>query len=322
MYLTVLHILLSMPVVIFLVAVILWRSVLYPRQAQIPLADGLIVAAHPDDCVIAAGEYGIECVRGGKQLRIVYMTCGATTADSQHAKLRRTEAALAWSKANLAPACLTFMDAPESSPDEAPRQSAECLDRIASKLREAVARLSPGSVVVVPAAAERHVDHRTLRRIAIAAIAACGREDLLVYEAPEYSNYISLVCNPFRALRVLLGLLPVVWRIAGRVTLDAPYAYCPTFGLGAVRFPADESRLRLKGEMLSTFVSQGTLQAAFGRPDVFRRVRVDKAARQKEVPFGMRVGNFVYTSTTLLFVCSVILSIAALVATVTVAFAH
>jgi LmbE family N-acetylglucosaminyl deacetylase len=311
MYAHVLYGVIFMPVVILLAAIIVWVLLLYPRQTNMPIVDALILAAHPDDCVITAGEYGIECLRRGRLLRVVYMTCGHRTADSEFAKLRRAEAELAWSRAGLTAQFLTFVDAPESQPDEAPAQSVAWQERIATALRDAVAQMPGGAAVILPAAAERHVDHRTLRRIALAAIRASARADLVIYEVPGYSNYISLICNPFRAVRVLLGFVPIGWRIARKITFDAPYGYYVTFGVGAMRLTADADRLRLKCEMLSAFTSQGAdaLITSFGRPDVFRRLQPDKASQGKELPFGLRVGYTVCTASTLLLVCSVLVSL-------------
>lgn len=308
------YVIILLPAAIFSVAVLAWALLMYPRQADMPMAHTLVLAAHSDDCVITAGEYGIECLRRGKPLRVVYMTCGDRDSDSELAKLRRAEAQRAWSQAGLAGQFLTFLDAPESQADEEPAQSATWQARIAAALREAVAQLPRQAVVILPAAAERHVDHRTLRRIALAAIRATARTDLMVYEVPAYSNYISLLCNPFRALRVLLRFLPTGWRLARRITLDAPYGYYATFGVGARRLRADEERLRLKRQMLSAFTSQGgeALITPFGRPDVFRRLRVEAVNEERERPVGVRLGYTVCSPSTLLFVCAVLLSITTL----------
>jgi len=316
-----LYVVMVLPIVIFAGAVIAWSLLVYPKQRDIAVENALILAAHSDDCVITAGEYGIECLRRGKILRIVYMTCGADRADSQLALTRRMEAERAWSRANLAPELMTFIDAPQSPVHEEQSRSVAWRERIADTLRAAVAGLPPGAVIILPAAAERHIDHRTLRELALAVIAASGRTDLVVYEAPGYSNYISLVCNPFRALRVLLGFLPLAWRIGPKITLDAPFGYYATFGRGAVRLPADEQRLMLKRAMLSMFTSQGgeRVSAAFGRPDVLRRIKPDEAARGPARPFGLKVGQVVCTGSTLLFAGCLLLAAVAVVAAAVVA---
>lgn len=308
------YVIVLLPVAIFSVAVIAWVLLMYPRQADLPMAHTLVLAAHSDDCVITAGEYGIECLRRGQPLRVIYMTCGDRDADSELAKLRRAEAQRAWSQAGLAGQFLTFLDAPESQMDAAPAQSAPWQERIAAALRAAVTQLPPQAVVILPAAAERHVDHRTLRRIAIAAIRATGRTDLVIYEVPAYSNFISLICNPFRTLRVLLGFVPAGWRLGRWITCDAPFGYYATFGVGAKRLHADADRLRLKCQMLAAFTSQGgaALITPFGRPEVFRRLRLAALNAERERPFGVRLGYTVCSASTLLFMCSVLLSIATL----------
>lgn len=42
-----------------------------------PPADLLILAAHPDDCAIIAGEYAQVSAAANKSIRIVYLTCGS-----------------------------------------------------------------------------------------------------------------------------------------------------------------------------------------------------------------------------------------------------
>ena len=76
--------------------------------------DALIVAAHPDDCVIVAGEYGVEAVRGGRSVRVAYVTCGDGEPGTPRAEVRRQEVLCVWALAGVDTRQFDFFALPNS----------------------------------------------------------------------------------------------------------------------------------------------------------------------------------------------------------------
>src|SRR5262245_2836584 len=80
-----------------------------PRLLEQPFRDVLILAAHQDDCVIMAGEYAIESISAGKQVRVVYLTCGDREIGSQRAQTRMQEAIASWREIGVDEGNLEFL---------------------------------------------------------------------------------------------------------------------------------------------------------------------------------------------------------------------
>jgi len=303
------------PIIAFCAVVIWWRLFVHPKTELLHFRNALILAAHPDDCVIMAGEYGIESLRKGNSVTIVCMTCGDIDADSDYAKTRRSEMLLAWSKAKLPPENITFIDAPESKVSGPVNQNPEWISKIEKILSNKIIRLPISPIVILPAAGELHTDHRTLRKLAINAIFNSNRHDIEVYESPEYSNYCSLICNPFGAIRNILRLIPIGRRVAKYVNWGTSYPHYSTFRFGAMKPPYDEQRFKLKCEMLSAFKSQGSEKMIeyFGKPDVYRQLIVKRELDEDELLPGIELKGIVYSRLTIAFAASLFVSIISLV---------
>lgn len=298
------------PIIAFCAVVIFWRLFVRPKAKHLKIRDALILAAHPDDCVITAGEYGIESLKAGNTVTIVCMTCGDIDADSAYAKTRRSEMLLAWSKAKLPPENIVFIDAPESKMQGPVNQDNVWQSKIEQIISNTILSLPIKSVVIMPAAGESHIDHRTLRKLAINAVLTSNRHDIEVYESPEYSNYCSLICNPFGTIKNLLRIVPGARRIAKHINFDTLYPHYATFRFGVWRLPFDEQRFNLKCEMLKYFKSQGSEKMVeyFGRPDIYRSINVNRAYFEDDLPPGIKLKGTVYSRLTIAFIASLFIS--------------
>jgi LmbE family N-acetylglucosaminyl deacetylase len=250
------------------------------------LSDAIVMAAHPDDCVICAGEYAAEAVRRGRTATIVYLTDGAAEEERDRARARRSEASAAWSLAGLGPESLHFLGLPHAARiREDRRLEGAVLEEVRAGLAGILREAPAGAAVFVPAEGEDHGDHRLLRDLSIEAIASTGREDLVVFDCPEYNSYYSILRAPRRTLAFLSSRIP----LAGfyRPGADATRAQTICGDLGG-SLPPDEGRLLRKREMLGRFVSEDgpLLVRLFGHPDRFARHRPDAARRAMYLRFG------------------------------------
>ncbi len=264
-----------------------WR----PRSMRATAGDALILAAHSDDCVILAGEYGAASSLAGRAVSIVYLTCSDREPGSDLAEARKMEAHSAWSRVGVAEENLHFLDLPNSPMDGPLVSSTEQIEEAQAKIEERIAALPEESVVFLPAAGEQHVDHDLLRKLALKALASVGRPDLRVFEGPEYNRYHSLVRSPGKALVSVWQRLPLLRRLHARL---AP----PTFagfvrGGPAIRLIHERDMLDTKREMLGAFTSQGReeLEGFFGTHDRLRAIRDPRRALQQEPRFYFRTGS-------------------------------
>ncbi len=242
----------------------------HPRIAQIAGPELLVLAAHPDDCAIVAGELAQVFLARGASVRLMYLTCGAPAASKQRASTRRGEAIAAWAGLGVPVENLAFLDFPhtDANADSAftPQMRTQAERMISSTLRTA----PHGAVVVLPAAGELHADHRALRDAAIGAIREASRPDLSVIEAPEYSPYLSIRHSPALAARFLLGAIPGAGRLAGAAGDRGPTFF--SGDPGCVLAP-DPLRLERKRTLLRCFASENpgdVLVRLFGFPDRWR----------------------------------------------------
>ncbi|MES1171697.1 MAG: PIG-L family deacetylase, partial [Bacteroidota bacterium] len=248
-----------------------------------PVGDALVIAPHPDDDVILAGEYGIEAARRGRRVQVLYVTSGAAAGDEQRAALRRNEATAAWALAGVSPGNLTFVGAP--STDDMDRPIARAPAEL-SAIRQAMVRLlreaSPATAAFIPASGESHVEHLLARALFIEAWQQSGRSDIAVLEGPEYNRFQSLVQCPARSLHRVLGQIPGVQRL-----WPASDSHLPGFTAGgpARSLPVDAARAELKRNMLRCFAAQNPdlLVRAFGHPDRFRRLAFLDRAREERL---------------------------------------
>jgi LmbE family N-acetylglucosaminyl deacetylase len=282
-----------LPVALFVVGLAAYRAARHPRVDVAPPRDLLILAAHPDDCVVLAGESGIEAARAGRRVEICYFTCGDGTPGSPLARTRREESFAAWSLAGVSPDRFRFLDAVQSDVRADAQQTPEELDRIQREL-DAIVRSAPaGAVVILPAGGESHVDHRTIRRLALEAGRRSERPDLVWREAAEYNPVYSLAHSPRRALRLVLESIPLGGRLIGPLALADIRASFAERGPRPFLLPPDAARLELKRKMLRSFHSQdgAKMEGFFGHVDLYRTIDRFPPAGRAEFAGLLRLGD-------------------------------
>ncbi len=264
-------VLLAIPAIV-VGAAALTRCGVRPREGDVAGPGLLVLAAHPDDCAIVAGEMAQVVLARGGQVRVLYLTCGAESGASVRATTRRAEALAAWGALGVPASDLVFLGYPHSDAKTgsifSPQMGQEAVASIAVQVR----RLPAGSNVLLPAAGELHADHRALRAAALQAIELAARPDLVALEAPEYSPYVSIGHMPGAAARILLSAIPLAGRVAGPAIPQGP-----TFFAGDAGFvlPPDAARLERKRALLRAFTSENAgevLVRLFGFPDRWRAV--------------------------------------------------
>lgn len=243
-----------------------------PRRMTEPVRDCLIVAAHPDDCVIVAGEYAIEAARIGRSVQVAYLTCGDRQPGSDRAIRRRAEAIDAWASVGVPTGNLHFIDLPNSPLAGPSILTEDQLAHAGAFIQSLVATLPPHAAVFMPAEGESHVDHRTLRDLCIDALRQSARHDLTTYQAAEYNGYYSLWHSPARTIVHAISVLPVVGRFMQRAKAWQPAGFI--HGDAGTIMPADDARLAQKRDMLRKFVSEDgeLLVRLFGHRDRYQRI--------------------------------------------------
>ncbi len=241
-----------------------------------PVRDVVIVAPHPDDCVILAGEYALQALAEGRCVTIVYVTLGDRAPDSDRVAVRRREATNAWSSVGVAPDRLVFLSAPQSDVDGPSAWTPRDEHDVRAGLRRVLDRAPENAVVVVPASDESHVDHRASRDAALAVVASMSGRRFVVFESAEYNSVYDAVRNPAKALKWLLGNVPVVGRLARRLS-EPPTGFAgggETFAL-----PPDSARRAKKRALIREFASEHNeaLDALACKPEQFREVVVPAA---------------------------------------------
>ena len=241
-----------------------------PRTFRDEPKNVLICCAHSDDCVIAGAEYAYGSVRKGLSVRIAYLTCSAARPESEIAQIRKQEAIAAWSTFGIPDQNLTFINLSESPVRGPISQSRKELLHASRVLVHLFMSLPEHAVIIVPAEGESHVDHRTVRRLSMAAIAQSKRKDITIYETPEYNNYLSFVQGPHRAIRTLVRYMPLLNRLVEPYNGAANYVSGPP---GFI-FRDTPNRLLAKRTMLRCFHSQNgdRLAENFGHHTLYRKI--------------------------------------------------
>lgn len=161
----------------------------------------LILAPHEDDCVISAGGLGLRNSRLGGITRVVYLARDETPALPER---RKAEARAAWSVAGLGEDDLCFFDLMPPLESRDP----EKLHKAAAVLRGIIDEFRP-TVLVTPAFEGGHVHHDMVAALVERLLTPADR--FSVFEAPEYSPYVSLAHTPHRIMaltaRWLFGLV-------------------------------------------------------------------------------------------------------------------
>jgi LmbE family N-acetylglucosaminyl deacetylase len=262
-----------------------------PRSLDGPTAPALVFAAHPDDCVILAGAYGIRAREEGQTVRVVYLTCGAETPELPRARTRKQEALKAWGSIGVPAEDITFLDRPEHGVDAVftwdERDRATALSRIEESLRA----MPTGATVFIPAAGEAHVDHRVLRQVTLEAWQRSGRTDLKFMEGPEYNAYLSVVQSPAKVWQTMLPGIPGMSRLVD--SRRSAWAGFPS-GNGSSALPPRETRLERRRELLRAFSSENgeLLVRLFGWYERYRSIKDPERGLADEPPRGyLKVGD-------------------------------
>jgi len=239
--------------------------------------DVLICAAHSDDCVIMGAEYSYGAVDNGCSVRIAYLTCSGPHPNADISRTRSAEALAAWSALGVPEKNLTFINLSESPVGGPPSYSDQDIANAEKILKSVILSLPKGAAVMIPANGESHVDHRTIRKVSLVAIEESQREDLLVYESPEYNAFLSLIHCPKRTFLTVLRHVPFLNRVV------KPYTGRPNYVDGAPGFVFRDTprRLARKKELLGYFPSQNValLIQYFGYETPYRKVSVSERHR-------------------------------------------
>ena len=226
----------------------------------------LILAPHEDDCVISAGGLGLRNSRLGGITRVVYLARDETPALPER---REAEARAAWSVAGLGEGDLRFLDLMPPLESRDP----EKLHKAAAVLRGIIDEFRP-TVLVTPAFEGGHVHHDMAAALIDRLLTPADR--FAVFEAPEYSPYVSLMNTPHRILA-----LTARW-LFGLVAYNGPPDGVDRRTILKLRLSPQE--LADKRRMLAAFVSQNapSLVATRSYPD---RLITSMRGRHRRHPF-------------------------------------
>ena len=226
----------------------------------------LILAPHEDDCVICAGGLGLRNGHLGGATRVVYLARDETTALPAR---REAEARAAWSIAGLGEADLRFFDLMPPLESRDP----ERLRKAAAVLRGIIDEFKP-TAVVMPAFEGGHVHHDMVAALIDRLVTPADR--FAVFEAPEYSPYVSLLNTPHRILA-----LTARW-LFGLVAYNGPPDGIDGRPILKIRLAPQE--LVDKRRMLAAFVSQNapSLVTTRSYPD---RLIASDGSRRRRHPF-------------------------------------
>jgi len=272
-----------------LLSVILRMLLRRPNLIQGDARPALILAAHPDDCVIVAGAYAIFAHSAGCKVRVAYLTCGAAAPDLPRAKTRRLEAYAAWATLAIPPEDIVFLDLAEHALSADSSWSASDRNRARMWLLDLMQKMPSGGAVFLPAPGESHIDHRALRQLALEAWKLSERVDLCFLESPEYNDYLSVLQAPEKVLATLIKAIPGLsfwgqWR--GRLGRQ-PWA---GFAAGGPfwELPPSKARLEKRQDLLRAFASENgeLLVRLFGGFERYRPLRDADTGLRDEPPSG------------------------------------
>jgi LmbE family N-acetylglucosaminyl deacetylase len=211
----------------------------------------LILAPHEDDCVISAGGLGLRNSRLGGATRVIYLARDETPTLPER---REAEARGAWRVAGLGDADLHFFDLLPPLETRDP----ERLRKAAAVLRGIIDEFEP-TAIVMPAFEGGHVHHDMVAALIDRLVTPA--DSFAVFEAPEYTPYVSLLHTPHRVLA-----LAARW-LFGMVSYNGPPDGVDGRTILKLRLSAQE--LADKRRMLAAFESQNapSLVATRGYPD-------------------------------------------------------
>lgn len=229
----------------------------------------LIFAPHEDDCVISAGGIGARNHDLGGITRIVYMAPDEAPA---MAGRRTAEAQSAWTTAGIDTSNLLHLDLLPHLRQRDPHK----LQHATAALQSIIEDFRP-DVIVMPMFEGGHVHHDMAASL-VGSIAV-SHVNIEVFEAPEYSPYVSIRRTPHRVIalctRWLLGLVSY---------------YGPPDGIDerpVLKVRLTLAELELKRRMLRAFESQNATSLMETRSYPDRLVRWDQS-RIRRYPFAFR----------------------------------
>lgn len=225
----------------------------------------LILAPHEDDCVIAAGGLGFRNARLGGAVRIAYLARDENPGLPQR---REAEAREAWRLAGLGEDDLLFLDLMPPLESRDP----EKLSRARTALRELIDDFRP-TAIVLPAFEGGHIHHDVVAALVDSIVTSTDRFDL--FEAPEYSPYVSLLNTPHRILSLAARWLFFVVYFGEPDSVEQR---------PVLKVRLDPNELAAKRRMLGAFVSQNapSLVATRSYPD---RLTVRRPPQYRRHPF-------------------------------------
>jgi LmbE family N-acetylglucosaminyl deacetylase len=207
----------------------------------------LILAPHQDDCVICGGGIGILNAKLGGETYIAYLVQDDKPGLAER---RKDEAVTAWSFANVPANHLRHLDLFPPLYRKDPIR----LRKAATELRQLIEEINP-TVLLMPMFEGGHI-HHDLTNLAASSMLV-DRRTIRVFEAPEYSPFLSLRWTPHKIIS-----------LCGRWLLGLVAYYGPPDGIDGrpvYKVRLNELELALKGRMLAAFVSQNGESLAVGR---------------------------------------------------------
>jgi LmbE family N-acetylglucosaminyl deacetylase len=197
----------------------------------------LIVAPHQDDCVIAAGGIGLRNIALGGETRVVYLYQEQDVATAQ---CRAEEAKSAWRIAGLEAVHLLHLDLLPPITERDPKRLYHCQEALASIIES----FRP-TVIVLPMFEGGHVHHDVVNHLLTSIVTPAHK--IRMYEAPEYSPFVSLTGTPHKIIA-----------LCTRWLLFASYYGPPDCVDDRIILVAALSKreLHTKVQMLSVFASQ------------------------------------------------------------------
>jgi LmbE family N-acetylglucosaminyl deacetylase len=249
-----------------------------PKTFSDPPREVLICCAHSDDCVIMGAEYAYGAIQNDLSVKVAYLTCSGPRPSAKISRTRTAEALAAWSALGVPKDNIAFLNLSESPVSGPAAYSDQDIQRASDIFKTLIASLPKNAAVIVPAQDESHVDHRTVRKITLRAIIELKRDDLLVYETPEYNAFLSLVHSPKRTIRTLLRRVPSLNRFIKSYAGPASFVS----GSSGFVFRDTPNRLAKKKELLTYFPSQDSdlLIRFFGYETRYRRLACLECLRE------------------------------------------
>jgi len=154
----------------------------------------LIIAPHQDDCVLMAGGLALKNISIGGSVRIIYLS---QNMDDEIAATRRKECIRVWGLAGLTKDCL---EQKNLLPDLFEDPNTSKIEHARRYLQDYVDNYEP-SMVVFPLFEGGHKQHDVTNYIASFLIKYPKRT--LLYEAPIYSMYFSLLNTPHKIIKLI-----------------------------------------------------------------------------------------------------------------------